>query len=70
MLPGPNKSTKLVVLKDRHGLMPISQTIMHFKIQNAIITEVNVKDEMYKTENVNGFDDSGGYDTENEIIPF
>jgi len=71
MLPGQNKSTKLVVLKDRHGLMPISQTIMHFKIQNGIITEVNVKEEESNSDTkANGVDKDSGYDFQDEIIPF
>ena len=71
MLPGQNKSTKLVVLKDRHGLMPISQTIMHFKIQNGIITEVNVKeDESNSDTKANGVEKDSGYDFQDEIIPF
>ncbi len=71
MLPGQNKSTKLVVLKDRHGLMPISQTIMHFKIQNGIITEVNVKeDDSNSDTKANGVEKDSGYDFQEEIIPF
>jgi len=71
MLPGQNKSTKIVVLKDRHGLMPISQTIMHFKIQNGIITEVNVKEEESNSDTkANGAEKDSGYDFQDEIIPF
>ena len=70
MLPGPNKTTKIVILKDRHGLMPISQAIMHFKIKNGIITEVEVKEELSSDARANGFEDSSGYDVQDEVIPF
>jgi len=70
MLPGPNKTTKIVVLKDRHGLMPISQAIMHFRIQNGIITEVEVKEELNSNAKANGFDDNSEYEFQDEIIPF
>jgi hypothetical protein len=70
MLPGPNKTTKIVVLKDRHGLMPISQAIMHFKIQNGIIMQVEVKEELASGEKANGFDDNSEYEFQDDIIPF
>jgi hypothetical protein len=70
MLPGPNKSTKLVVLKDRHGLMPISQTIMHFRIKNGIMMEVEVKEEINSESKANGFEGNIDYDSQDETIPF
>ncbi len=70
MLPGPNKTTKILVLKDRHGLMPISQAIMHFRIKNGIITEVEVKEERNSDAKANGFEDGSDYDFQDEIIPF
>jgi hypothetical protein len=70
MLPGPNKSTKLVVLKDRHGLMPISQAIMYFRIHNGIITEVEVKEELNSDAKVNGLEDDSSYNFQDDIIPF
>ncbi len=70
MLPGPNKTTKIIVLKDRHGLMPISQAIMHFRIQNGIITEVEVKEEHNSNAKANGSDDHSECDFEDEVIPF
>jgi hypothetical protein len=70
MLPGPNKTTKIVILKDRHGLMPISQAIMHFRIQNGIITEVEVKEELNSNAKANGSEDNSEYDFQDEVIPF
>jgi hypothetical protein len=70
MLPGPNKTTKIVVLKDRHGLMPISQAIMHFRIQNGIITEVEVKEELNSNAKANASEDNSEYDFQDEVIPF
>ncbi len=70
MLLGPNKSTKLVVLKDRHGLMPISQAIMYFRIHNGIITEVEVKEELKSNAKANGLEDDNDYNFQDDVIPF
>jgi hypothetical protein len=44
---------------------------MHFKIQNGIITEVNVKEEESNSDTkANGVDKDSGYDFQDEIIPF